>query len=163
MKCLVVAILITLIARRAVQIRRAGIALAVYTLWLVSLAKAGGAFLRLEVPFSFHPVAEPRQRPACDPGVLDGAAAFSGNRFRDRDGVRCAANSFMLSAMDGTKSSLERAFELAASGMVPNVSALRARLDREGYSGKQVTGPSLTKQLRRFILRSHAAPRRDVL
>ncbi|MEW5683536.1 MAG: hypothetical protein AB1942_01315 [Pseudomonadota bacterium] len=43
---------------------------------------------------------------------------------------------------------LERAFELARSGDCRSTDEIRKRLNSEGYSGQQVTGPTLLRQLR---------------
>jgi hypothetical protein len=42
---------------------------------------------------------------------------------------------------------LERAFQLARSGLCGSVSEIRERLKAEGYSLDQLTGPTLSKQL----------------
>lgn len=43
---------------------------------------------------------------------------------------------------------LERAFELAGSGECRSTDEIRKRLNAEGYSGQQITGPTLLRQLR---------------
>lgn len=43
---------------------------------------------------------------------------------------------------------LERAFELAKSGEYATVSEVTKQLKAEGFSISQITGPSLSKQLR---------------
>jgi hypothetical protein len=48
-------------------------------------------------------------------------------------------------------STLQRAFELAATGRYDDVSQIKRRLDAEGYDTLQVSGPSLSKQLMREI------------
>ena len=53
--------------------------------------------------------------------------------------------------MDRTKTTLERAFELAASGAYANFTDMRARLKTEGYDGRQMDWPALRTQLRRII------------
>ena len=58
----------------------------------------------------------------------------------------------MLSAMDNKRTELERAFDLARSGACSSIDDLRRCLKLEGHSLHQVTGPSLTKQLRLLIL-----------
>jgi hypothetical protein len=58
--------------------------------------------------------------------------------------------------MDRAKTLLERAFELAATGQYRTVAEIRYRLKWEGYPEGQLTGPSLTKQLRDKI-REHRA------
>ena len=47
--------------------------------------------------------------------------------------------------MDQNKTTLERAFELARSGMP--VDLIRAKLNAEGYDGKQLFGRTLNTQL----------------
>jgi hypothetical protein len=51
---------------------------------------------------------------------------------------------------------LERAFELAKSGECRTTDEIRKRLNAEGFSGQQITGPSLLRQLREMCA---AAPR----
>jgi len=46
---------------------------------------------------------------------------------------------------------LERAFQLAKSGQVSRPSEIRKALDREGYSGNQIEGPALQRQLADLI------------
>jgi hypothetical protein len=50
--------------------------------------------------------------------------------------------------MDGNKTAVERAFELASSGQVTSVAELRRALADDGYSATQVVGPHLMRQLR---------------
>jgi hypothetical protein len=47
----------------------------------------------------------------------------------------------------GRKFELERAFELARSGRVGSMDELRTALKREGFTGRQLEGPSLRKEL----------------
>jgi hypothetical protein len=49
--------------------------------------------------------------------------------------------------MDSGKTSLERAFELAASGKFHNIEKLKRDLRHEGYSSASVKGQALRKQL----------------
>jgi len=56
--------------------------------------------------------------------------------------------------MDGSKTTLERAFELARSGTSPDITQLRAKLKQEGYPVEQIDGQSLLKQLRQVIAES---------
>ena len=49
--------------------------------------------------------------------------------------------------MEANKSCLERAFETARSGRVPNFPFLVKQLKSEGYGQDQVQGPALKKQL----------------
>jgi hypothetical protein len=53
--------------------------------------------------------------------------------------------------MDINKTALERAFELARSGAYSSVALIVRRLNAEGYSGAQVDGRQLRKQLARLI------------
>jgi hypothetical protein len=51
---------------------------------------------------------------------------------------------------------LERAFQLARSGICRNVSDIKRKLSSEGYQVDAVTGGALLKQLRGIILNSGA-------
>ena len=53
--------------------------------------------------------------------------------------------------MNQNTTALERAFQLAESGMCGSVDEIRKKLLREGYSQDQVTGPSLHRQLAEVI------------
>ena len=57
----------------------------------------------------------------------------------------------MLGTMDGTKTTLERAFELARSGSVLNMAELYSKLKREGYMLSQIDGPALRRQLSQLM------------
>ena len=57
----------------------------------------------------------------------------------------------MLSSMDTQKTTLERAFDMARTGRDERLSDLIARLNREGYDGRQVQGPILKRQLSNLI------------
>jgi hypothetical protein len=57
--------------------------------------------------------------------------------------------------MDPNVSTLERAFELAASGRFNKVSDIRLQLHREGYNHEMVQGAALTKQLSEAMERAH--------
>jgi hypothetical protein len=57
----------------------------------------------------------------------------------------------MLGSMDGTKTTLERAFELAKSGSVLNMAELHSKLKREGYMLNQIDGPTLRRQLSQLM------------
>jgi hypothetical protein len=46
---------------------------------------------------------------------------------------------------------VERAFQLARTGICCSVSDIRKRLLAEGYSGSQLSGPYLAKQLRAIM------------
>lgn len=59
--------------------------------------------------------------------------------------------------MNFRPTALERAFELARSGDYASVSDVKDQLKLEGFSAAQVTGPSLTKQLRELCVASAAA------
>jgi hypothetical protein len=49
---------------------------------------------------------------------------------------------------------LERAFTLARSGDYEGLDAVRKQLKAEGYSGHQIEGPTLVRQLRELCLAS---------
>ena len=53
--------------------------------------------------------------------------------------------------MEVRKSTVERAFELAATGRFRTVEEVRAALHNEGYNQHQIVGPALTRQLREII------------
>jgi hypothetical protein len=63
----------------------------------------------------------------------------------------------MLAIMDQSKTTLERAFELARSGSVSNLAELRAAIKMEGYASGQINGPVLSRQLRGLIDKSREA------
>lgn len=50
-----------------------------------------------------------------------------------------------------TQSTLERAFELAATGKCRTVTEVRLKLRSEGFDVDQITGPQLLKQLNRIL------------
>jgi hypothetical protein len=56
-----------------------------------------------------------------------------------------------MSQQQNCKSTIERAFEIAASGEVMTIEQLSARLGREGYQTNMLSGPVLLKQLRQRI------------
>lgn len=58
--------------------------------------------------------------------------------------------------MDQTKTTLERAFELAKSGKVASVTHLRAQIKSEGYAQQQIDGRALGRQLRDMIARARS-------
>jgi hypothetical protein len=60
-------------------------------------------------------------------------------------------------ASDYRVSALERAFELARSGTIRDISQIKGALVREGYDTGQIEGPMLVRQLRALI-RSSAQP-----
>lgn len=53
--------------------------------------------------------------------------------------------------MDSSKTTIERAFALARSGLCASLTDVRKALGREGYHSDQISGPSLKKQLRGLI------------
>ena len=53
--------------------------------------------------------------------------------------------------MNSNMTSLERAFELAKSGECESITDIVRRLKSEGYSTAQITGPTLSRQLRAHI------------
>ena len=57
----------------------------------------------------------------------------------------------MLTGMDTRKNTLERAFDMARTGRHARLSDLIDCLNREGYDGRQVSGPVLRKQLSNLI------------
>jgi hypothetical protein len=59
-----------------------------------------------------------------------------------------------MNAMDLRLTTLERAFQLAKSGLPNSVHDIKKRLSAEGYATFQITGKALTKQLLALI---HAA------
>jgi hypothetical protein len=67
----------------------------------------------------------------------------------------------MIGDMDENTTALERAFQLATSGRCASVKDIRVALAAEGYPREQLTGPSLTKQLKELI-RSSQGSRRAV-
>jgi hypothetical protein len=57
--------------------------------------------------------------------------------------------------VDPHATALERAFQLARSGNVATMTALKNQLKAEGYSVETVTGKALSTQLRALIHASH--------
>ena len=55
-------------------------------------------------------------------------------------------------------STLERAFELAATGLFSTVTEIKLRLAREGYQFEQVEGPELAKQLVAAMTKARCGP-----
>ena len=47
---------------------------------------------------------------------------------------------------------IERAFELAASGSIDSISALKKKLNAEGFTADQIMGRELSRQLTKIIL-----------
>ena len=58
--------------------------------------------------------------------------------------------------MDPNVSTLERAFQLAATGLFSTVSEIKLKLMREGYQYEQVEGPQLQRQLTDAIAKARA-------
>ena len=61
--------------------------------------------------------------------------------------------------MDGTKTAVERAFELASSGRFSSLPDIRRALASEGYSTTQVVGSQMTRQLRQLMVAAKGPPR----
>jgi hypothetical protein len=57
----------------------------------------------------------------------------------------------MPSGMDQKMTALERAFQLARSGSVAGLTEIISSLNREGYSGSQIEGRLLKRQLADLI------------
>lgn len=64
----------------------------------------------------------------------------------------------MLSAMDKSPTSLERAFALAKSGACTSVDDLKRCLRLEGYQVSQIVGSTLARQLRTLIAEARGLP-----
>ena len=60
--------------------------------------------------------------------------------------------------MELGKTSLERAFELARSGMFTDLGALERQLRDEGYAQSQLEGASVRKQIRELMPRKPTRP-----
>jgi len=65
----------------------------------------------------------------------------------------------MLSNMDHNFTALERAFQLAKSGICLSVADLKKRLKSEGYATTDIVGMSISKQLRALIAAARNLPR----
>jgi hypothetical protein len=63
----------------------------------------------------------------------------------------------MPCGMDQKMTALERAFQLARSGNVASLTEIISSLNREGYSGNQVEGRVLKRQLADLIKAAHKA------
>jgi hypothetical protein len=61
--------------------------------------------------------------------------------------------------MDHRATPLERAFELARSGVCSSVDDIRRRLRAEGYSIQTLEGPTLLRQLRELCTAAAADPK----
>jgi hypothetical protein len=71
------------------------------------------------------------------------------------------ANSGMFSNMDQNVTAVERAFQLAKSGICLSVADLKKRLRLEGYATTQIVGRAISKQLRALIEAARNATRND--
>jgi hypothetical protein len=82
-----------------------------------------------------------------------------------KGGPWALANSIELTSrdMDPHLSELERAFQLASSGLCSSVWDLKKRLVAEGYSGEQLFGPLLLRQLRERMALARSARGRHKL
>ena len=60
--------------------------------------------------------------------------------------------------MEGKKTTLEKAFELARSGKYLTVDEIIYRLKFEGYGAQQIEGKALKKQLLQLIKESRRTP-----
>jgi hypothetical protein len=60
-------------------------------------------------------------------------------------------------AMEPNKTALERAFELARSGLYQNVEQVKRAISAEGYVRQQVDGRELSRQLRAIIVAARSA------
>ena len=63
----------------------------------------------------------------------------------------------MGSAMDPNLTTLERAFQLAASGRCATVTEIKLHLHKEGYRHELIEGPLLAKQLMDAITKARSA------
>lgn len=80
-------------------------------------------------PTGCHPAAGDRAR-CCDPEISKGASL-----------------PYMLAVMDRSKTTLERAFQLAETGRYATFTDVSDQLAWEGYDRRQLQGPALRKQL----------------
>ena len=71
-------------------------------------------------------------------------------------GLHTDPRRFLLTAMEPNVSTLERAFQLAATGRYVTVSEIKLVLTREGYRHELVDGPELSKQLVAAITKARA-------
>ena len=59
---------------------------------------------------------------------------------------------------------IERAFQLAASGSVDSISALKKKLNAEGFTADQIMGRELSRQLSKLIVENKPKlPENDVV
>jgi len=65
--------------------------------------------------------------------------------------------------MDPYKTTIERAFELARPGAFTTIAELVARLDAEGYDGRQIHGRTLRKELGDLIKEANVLRTRDAI
>lgn len=59
--------------------------------------------------------------------------------------------------MDGNRTALERAFDLANSGACDSIDDIRRSLRREGYGDAQIIGTTLRRQLRVLMAQARGA------
>lgn len=71
--------------------------------------------------------------------------------------LRC--NQPHMLEMDIQPTTIERAYQLAASGECENLMAIKARLNQEGYSNviAHLTGPSIQSALRKLCAKAGSA------
>jgi hypothetical protein len=62
--------------------------------------------------------------------------------------------------MTNAKTTLERAFEIAASGRAESVAQIRTLLKAEGYETQQIYGRALAKQLGDIVRKEKASAKR---
>lgn len=79
-----------------------------------------------------------------------------GNSCIAKDKVGHKWRASMIQQQEGKPGAVQRAFELAKSGACAGVKDVRARLNAEGYSPRQIEGPSLLKQLRSLLREARA-------
>lgn len=63
-----------------------------------------------------------------------------------------------MSQQSDCRSTIERAFEIAASGSVKTIADIRTTLNNEGYFTQVLTGPVLLKQLRQRMVKPPGKP-----
>lgn len=64
----------------------------------------------------------------------------------------------LYSGMDQSISVLERAFQLAKSGLYPTIGIIKKQLQKEGYWAAQIEGPVLHRQLAEMIRANSSKP-----
>jgi hypothetical protein len=60
--------------------------------------------------------------------------------------------------MDHRKTTLERAFELAKSGIYANFAEVRTKIKSEGYDIHQMEGAALRRQINQIIQSARSGP-----